>query len=567
MRDEENRRPDAENDASPDKTAGTSQDPLAQALRDLPRMRPIGEGQGETVTFRPPPPTVSRVGGMVQGCGGLALTVIAGIMLLAAMGYGFYLWGPGLLLASGLVLLAGTLGVWRGQRVPVLVSIAALILAGVVGYFWQTFVVVAGRLVPIGQIGMFLGQTTGLIALLLVAALVTNVASLFYWKRLLPSTARGLTLWVGGVVSLLVIAIGLHVSQQQQRENWLDSHLAGWQAEAATDSLTLGSTLNVTLGYTFTTLEEGDDDRYEVRLAELQAAVDAGAAVVRMTASGDMLLEAQEPRMFGDGDDEAGLAKARARVERQQEAERRFMEAVQQTGVDVMLADYQYSPYLMVRAYEDEQDIPWEEFVQIQEDRVRHYARTYQPAYYEVLNEPSMYADYSRVELPEDVDAVDAWVQQAERLAVAVREESPETQVGFSIALQEPLDADIYARLLESDAMDFVGFRVYQPGAFQVLDDLFAERGHPHEYGKEAWITETWYGACVAPQRSQNLDAKWLAATIAYAAQGRMDAVLASDLGCFLQKGGTLLGTAPQPDSRTAVWRRWRALVSTWQRP
>jgi len=364
-----------------------------------------------------------------------------------------------------------------------------------------------------------------------------------------------------------VIALGLHFSQQQQRENWLDSHLAGWQAEAATDSLTLGSNLNVTLGFTFTVLEEGDDDRYDVHMAELQAAVDAGAAVVRMTASGDMLLEAQEPRMFGDSDDEEGQQKALARVERQREVEARFMDAVAQTGVDVMLTDYQYSPYLLVRAYEDEQGIPWDEFAQIQEDRVRYYARTYQPAYYEVLNQPSVYDDYSSVELPEDVDAVELWVQQAERLAAAVREESPETQIGFSVALQDDLDADIYERLLQSEAIDFVGFRVYQPGAFQVLDDLFAERGHPHDYGKEAWITETWYGACVAPQRSQDLDAKWLAATIAYAAQGGMDAVLSSDLGCFLQEGGTLLGEDPQPDSRTEVWRRWHELVETWQRP
>ncbi len=567
MQDETNRRPDAEDATPPERKAGTTQDPLAEALRDLPRMRPIGADAGDEVTFRPPPPTVSRISGMVQGCGGLALTIIAGIMLLAAMGYGFYLWGPGLLLASGLVLLAGTLGVWRGQRVPVIASIAALIVAGVVGYFWQTFVMVAGRLVPLGQIGMFLGQMTGLIALLLGAALITNVASLFYWKRLWPSTARGLTLWVGGAVTLIVIALGLHFSQQQQRENWLDAHLTGWQTEASTETLTLGSNLNVTLGFTFTVLEEGDDDRYDVRVAELQAAVDAGAAVVRMAASGDMLLEAQEPRMFGDEDDEAGHAKALARVERQQEAEKRFMEAVEQTGVDVMLADYQYSLYLQVRAYEDEQGIPWDEFAQIQEERERYYARTYQPAYYEVLSQPSAYDDYSSVELPEEQDAAAVWAQQAERLAAAVREESPETQIGVSIALQDELDADVYARLLQSDAIDFVGFRVYQPGAFQVLDDLFAERGHPHDYGKQAWITETWYGACVAPQRSQSLDAKWLAATVAYAAQGGIDAVLASDLGCFVQEGGTLLGEAPSPDSRTDVWQRWHELVLTWQRP
>jgi len=97
-------------------------DPIVEAMRDIPRLRAVEEVEGRKGPFLPPPPMASRIGGMAQGCGGVLLTVTAIMMLLAAMWFGYYLWGPGLLLAGGLLLIAGTVGVWRGRRAPLIVS-------------------------------------------------------------------------------------------------------------------------------------------------------------------------------------------------------------------------------------------------------------------------------------------------------------------------------------------------------------------------------------------------------------------------------------------------------------
>jgi hypothetical protein len=53
-------------------------------------------------------------------------------------------------------------------------------------------------------------------------------------------------------------------------------------------------------------------------------------------------------------------------------------------------------------------------------------------------------------------------------------------------------------------------------------------------------IVETWYGYCLAPQRSMALDAEWLEMVTAFAAKENISAMLTSDYGCFLQEGGRL---------------------------
>lgn len=543
-------------------------DSIVSALRDIPRLRSIeAEGTGKDKVFRAPPPMVSRISGMLQGCGGVLLLLMALVMMLSAFAYGFYLWGPGLLLAGGVVLISGTIGVWRGQRVPVIVSIVALVMAVTIGYMWETFITISGRLTPLGGIGVMVAPAAGLIALLLVVALLSNAVSLIYWKRLFPSTARGAAIWVGGSLVLVLLMVILHFTQQQQRNTWISDHLDEWRAEAATDSLLLGSNVNVTLGYTFTTQNDDDDTFLDVHMAELQAAVDAGAELVRLTASGDMLLEAEMPVIFDPDEDkteEENAQDAQARIERQRALETQYMAVVDATGVDIALADYQYSPYLLMRSYDTEEKTTWVEFVDIQEARVRHYAEQYQPAYYEIINEPSQYEDFSAIEGPEGENEIDAWVAQLIRLSNAVHEVSPDTQVGISFALQQELDEDLYVRALDMDEIDFIGFRMFQPAAFEVLEEMFEDLGHPADYGKEAWIMETWFGACLAPQRSQKLDGKWLEMTAAFAAKERMTAMLASDFGCFVNEGGTRVVEDPDLEGRTEVWETWRDLLARW---
>lgn len=538
-------------------------DPIVEAMRDIPRLRAVEEIEGRKGPFLPPPPFASRVGGMAQGCGGVLLTVTAIMMLLAAMWFGYYLWGPGLLLAGGLLLIAGTVGVWRGRRVPLIVSLVAIVALAVVAYFWYSFVPAAGALSPVGSLGVFLGPAVLLIILVLLAALVADVIALFSWRRLVAASPRGAIAWGVIAVLLVVAALAFHFSQQSQRESWLQERRDTWQAEAAGDLEHMGSTANVTLGYSFVTADEGDDSRLEVRLAELQAALDAGADVVRLSASGDMRLEAEQPHLFKPDekkDPAEEQAKIEARLARQQADEEAYMEALAQAGVDLILSDSQYTPYLLMQA-NDEEKIPWEEFARIQEERVRYYAARYQPMAYEVITEPSQYVAYSGITMPEDADELALWVAQAERLARAVREESPKTLVGVTISLIDDLDLDFYERALTLEGLDFIGVRVFQPGAFDVLEDLFAERGHPADHGKELWLLETWYGYCLAPQRSMDLDAMWLEAVIAFAAKERISTVLVNDYGCFIQEGGTLFQADVDLNGRTEVWQRWQELI------
>jgi len=546
--------------------AGAEQDRVVEAMRGIPRMRAVEELDEKVRKYAPPPPFASRMGGLAQGCGGVLLTLTAIVMFLAAMWFGYYLWGPGLLLAGGLLLVGGTVGVWRGRQVPLVVSMVVIVGLAVVAYFWYSFVPAAGALAPLGGLGMMIGMVVLLVILVLIGTLVSDVITLFYWRRLGPATRRGAIIWAV-VASVLVIgALAFHFTQQTQRMTWLDERLHDWSAQAATNSLRLGSTANVTLGYSFVTAEEDDDDRLDVRLAELSAAAEAGASVVRVTASGDMLLEAEQPRLFKpdeDKDPAEEQAKIAARITRQRDDETAYLGAISELGVGLIVSDAQYTPYLLVKA-NDEEKATWEEFTQVQEDRVRHYARTLQPLAYEVVSEPGQYAQYSGIAEQEDADEIGQWVAQTERLAVAVREESPETLVGVTVAISDDFDLDFYERVLALESVDFIGVRIFQPAAFDLLEDVLAERGHPADHGKELWLLETWYGYCLAPQRSMDLDATWLETVAAFAAHERITTVLANDYGCFLQAGGTLFQGEVDLQGRTEVWRRWQELIRTW---
>ena len=105
--------------------------------------------------------------------------------------------------------------------------------------------------------------------------------------------------------------------------------------------------------------------------------------------------------------------------------------------------------------------------------------------------------------------------------------------------------------------------RVLSP-QFDLIEDALAERGRPQEQGAELWLAETWYGYCLAPQRSMALDAEWLETAVAFAARYEGSAVLPNDFGCFLQPGGTLFAGEIDEDGRTEAWETWQRLVAEW---
>jgi hypothetical protein len=554
-----------------DEGPSAPRDAYVEMIRDLPRMRAIHDDKYSKKIFVPPPPMSSRISGLSQGCGGVLVTILAMIMFVAALWYGFYLWGPGLMLVGGLLLVGGTGGVWNGRRTPVVVSISALVVMAVVAYLWGSFVQAAIWLVPLGGMNAILQLGEMLILLVLIVTFISNLVSLLYWKRLKVANRRGALMWAGVTVALVILMMGLHVAQQRQRETWLEDRFQTWTAEASAESLMMGSNSNVTLGYSFLTMDEDEDSKLDVRLAEFDAVVEAGSAIIRLSASGDMLLEQETPRIFKVEEDDKEKDKkeqeAADRIARQQTVEQEFMTQVTDSGVDLMLADAQSSVYLLVWAGDDDNQqegkLDWDRFTATQEWRVRHYASQNKPFAYEIVNDPEAYAQYNGISEPDDL--LGAWIAQTERLIQVVQEESPETLIGVTLSLGSDLDMDYYERALDLDGLDFIGIRLFQPAAFEEIETILAERGHPADHGKQLWIVETWYGYCLGPQRSMDLDATWLETVAAFAAKESINAVLASDFGCFVQPGGTVFQDVSNPASRTDVWSRWRQLVQAWQ--
>jgi len=559
----------SDDDARRDLPEEEKSDHYTEMLRDLPRLRSAEKVEEEDKVYIPPAPMISRLGGVAQGCGGFIVTLVSLPMLVAALGYGFYVWGPSLFLAGGIFLTFGTLGAWRGRRLPILIAMATiLVLAFLLGQ-WGSFVQPTAVLSPLLQLGgtnlspyyqIFI--QIGIFALL--GTFVAHLVGMFYWRMLKKPATRDMVAWGVMIVVLLVIAGLFHVFTQQQRTTLLEDRRDDWQKEApAAASVALGSNTNIALGVSFVSFDEDtDNERFNYQIAELEGVMSTGASPIRMAVSGDMLLEKQEQRIFTD-DEVAEGQTTTERILNAETDEAEYMEILTSSDQSIMLSDYRTSTYLAVKADDDDQKITWDEFTQLHTERVLHYAELYQPAYYEIVTEPSFYYAFSSIEEPDtDEEKHQQWTSHIEALIAAVEEASPNTQIGVLINMYMDEDLDLYDVLLAMDGIDFISVKAYQTADLDELEDLVAEHGHPHAFDKQLWIVETWYGYCLAPQRSMELDSTWLEAVVAFAAKNQIDGVISSDYGCFVQPGGTLMASSLDADGRTDVWETWKKLVS-----
>lgn len=569
---------DSQPDASGEVKEPKAPDPFMDKLRDLPRMSTTtASGKAS----QPPAPTTSRLAAISQGCGGIVAILLGAMMLLTAWLYGFYVWGPGLILTGGILLTAAVMGIWRGRRLPLLISLVVTIGIAVVAFNWRYFLFAAAALSPFGQIsdiifniGLMLG------ALALLGTIVLHGISLINWKRLLPPPGqRSISLWIVAVVFAVGLPFGLHVTAQQERENTLTKDRDDYLADATTDQLVMGANSGVALGYSFAINTDDatrGEDNFRTRMAELDAILDTGASPVRVDASGDSLLEAEEPRIFlpssGSGNETPtpDPEYSAARLSEQLDYESQYMDHIKASGAALMISDSQYSPYLLSRANdEDVEPLTWDEFTALHEARIRYYASTYRPAVYIVVTEPATYETYSGIDMPSDDDDenLDAWVAHTEQLIAAVRDEVPDALVGVTVQPNNDFDTSYYERMLDLDGLDFISMDVFQEAAFPAVQDFLDEHGHAADHGKSLWINQTWYGYCMAPQRSMDLDALWLETVTAFAAKENFGAVLPTSFGCFLQEGGTLIQPDIAYEGRTAVFDKWQSLVRQWQSP
>ena len=63
-------------------------------------------------------------------------------------------------------------------------------------------------------------------------------------------------------------------------------------------------------------------------------------------------------------------------------------------------------------------------------------------------------------------------------------EESPETLLGVTVSLDDDFDLAFYESALEIDGLDFIRLDLYQPAAFNLLEETLDERGHTRDFGK-----------------------------------------------------------------------------------
>ncbi|MBN1201929.1 MAG: hypothetical protein JXJ20_08755 [Anaerolineae bacterium] len=548
-------------------------DKFMETLKDLPRLRSI-ENVENGKSYAPPPPGVARMAGATQGCGGVLVTLISVPMLMVALGFGYYMWGPILLLLGGLLLVAAGVGLWRGGRISVLVGLVMSLTFFAVSYTWRYFVISVAILSPLGIISDMiygLGLAIGLISL--VTGLIFLVLTLLRWRRLKKPTTPVAVAWGIAAVLTIIAPIVVQSTEQDQRKTWLDDRLEGWSADAATDTLVMGGNVGVSLGYSFDVTDP--DHEFDVRVAELEAALEAGAFPIRLAANGDILLQQQEELRKAAEDDasitELSDIELSEGLQKQIGYETRYMDRVFEAGVPLFLSDSQYSPHLLELTDNGKDLHPWEAFTVLHLDRVRSYAEQYQPAYYAVVAEPGAYYQYSGIERPADEDDdeanAEAWIEHTGDLIDVVKEVSPDTRIAVTISINDDLDIIYYRAMLEMDGIDLITVDVYQFGSFSQLQDLIDSEGHPRDYDKELWISETWYGFCMAPQRSMALDAQWLEVVVAFAAKEGITGVMPNSFGCFLSPGGTLFIPEPDLSGRTEAWETWRELVETWQGP
>ncbi len=558
MADDDKRR---ETDA-PSGEIAPQKDRFLDVLKDLPRLDSAEKMNIGKKPYEPPSPILAKMGGFAQGCGALLVTLFTIPMVLVAVWFGFYTWGPMLLLFAGAAMIFSTLGVWRGRRMAVIIGLVMTVAVGIIGYSWSQFLPAVAALSPVPSLGPVYLPLTRIIALILIAIIILDAMTLLYWSRLKPISRRAGIIWGVFIVSALILTALFQTTQGNQRRTWLEDHRDQWQGDAQENHVVLGSNINLTLGFSFTTEEEKDDTRYNVSEAQLKAILDSGAPLVRLQAGGDMVLEAQNPRMFDvkEGDAEA-QAKADARIERQQTLENQLMDILTASDAKLFISDIQYSPYLLIQA-DEEDGLSWDDFTALHEQRIRHYAELYKPAMYEIVTEPSSYKQFSGVDVSDDdAQQLDLWVTHTQQLIDAVKEVSPDTKVGVSIAINKDFELDYYERVLQLDGLDFVGMAVYQAAGWNEIDKIMKERGRPQDFGKELVIIETWYGYCLSPQRSMELDSIWLEAAVAFAAKEDIGSVITNDYGCFLQNGGTMFTDELDKNGRTKVWKTWRDLV------
>lgn len=224
----------------------------------------------------------------------------------------------------------------------------------------------------------------------------------------------------------------------------------------------------------------------------------------------------------------------------------KYIEKIRKSGVPLFLTDTQHQEYLLGKNM-----ITFDEHTALQLERTEFFVKRYKPEYYSIVTEVE---GYNLLNIKEELD-VDKWIIQTEKLADLVKSISPETKTVAYIDLGEGEKSfDYFKKALRIKSLDVIGLDFYGFGIMKKARKLLDEVD-PHDYGKELWIAETYYGMSFpcAPKSKESLDAAWLKMSYEFAQHYKADAYIPWPFEHLLTYKCAFLGEKVDFSDRTEV--------------
>lgn len=401
----------------------------------------------------------------------------------------------------GLNLLALGIRVWRGhQSGAIVTSLAISVILLSVYLLLSEFIQIAVSPIfgPTLQIG-------GLAFLLALSCLIILAPSSVLRRWPVKVNLRGLAMGLVPLMSVLPLVWFTQAAFDEERARWFEDRQQDWQP-AAYRAMTFGGCTSSFIGSSYTQSLAGPGDSiqsFPAAVEIVKAIREAGGVVIRIGASDDAW-------QLNDTED-IRLSDA-------------LVEAVRGLGGKLMLADNQHPEHL--RYY----PVSWEEFKGIHLRRIAFLTQRYRPDYYNVVTEVS---SYHKAGVKGHFD-VGEWVRQTEQAVDLVKQINPQTKTSVSIVPEERNDERFFQEVLKLKNLDIVGFDIYFRDQFQAAERLLAT-AHPHRFGKQLWITETWNGLAfpwARPSKAKE-DAKWIRTAFLFAQKNNLDGFLPWPFGYF----------------------------------
>lgn len=481
--------------------------------------------------------------------------VLSGLLTML-MGVGLALIGMGFLNATasgtgmagfcvGLWTLLACRGLWRQRSITLAgLALAWLWLVGRIAWDWAATAMSAVLVlfllpvvsVPLGVVWALV--SAGFLGLLGVACArgirgrrqvrasnmplpVAAIAGAAPAPLLVRRPLLGLAARLGCVIAVTLAMPHLVWLDRANKLARLAAEFSPTNAPAAAQPVAWGACSSVFLGYELTghgaerTQDPGRREAiYERTLADALADLDsirqAGARFVRAGASGDHLFESKKD---------------------QERVDDRYLAAVRQTGMGLVLVDTQHPQVLRNRR------LNWAEFCQFQRKRIEYYQRRYQPDVYFVVCEPMSYHGFALT--PETKYSAEAWAVQLSEMCRLVKSIRPATRTGICllVAPEKEPEWEVWSRMKMLPELDILSVEIYAPENFAQTLARLEQYGHPRASGKAFWIAETYNGWALCGRRRGDLDAAWIGVTDGFARRAQAEAVLVWTFGTFVTGG------------------------------